>query len=173
MARTGTWCAWMGGGGGREGKSLRLIVLESSVKVQHGGHGEGDGQGGRHTDGYHAFSVVVQVFQQHFAEGENLASASGPPCFVLTIIVPHTHQILLTADETTLFFEPPQQPADLPHHLAVCEPIGQPLLHNHDPVEDELIPAVSSLADADRVPNDTIVVYAKGEQAVAELLSGY
>lgn len=33
MVRRGTWWAWMGGGGGRVGKSLRLIVLESSVGV--------------------------------------------------------------------------------------------------------------------------------------------
>lgn len=31
MVRTGTWWARMGGGGGRVGKSLRLMVLESSV----------------------------------------------------------------------------------------------------------------------------------------------
>lgn len=31
IVRTGTWWAWMGGGGGRVGNSLRLMVFESSV----------------------------------------------------------------------------------------------------------------------------------------------
>jgi hypothetical protein len=30
---SGTWKIWMGGGGGRVGKSLRFRVLESSVDV--------------------------------------------------------------------------------------------------------------------------------------------
>jgi hypothetical protein len=31
MVRRGTWWEWIGGGGGCVGKSLRFIVLESSV----------------------------------------------------------------------------------------------------------------------------------------------
>ena len=86
------------------------------------------------------------------------------------VVVPYAHPVLLTTDEAALLFQPAQQPADFAHYLAVRDPVRQPLLHDDGPVEDELIPAISPLANAYRVPNYAVVVDAKGQQLVAELL---
>jgi hypothetical protein len=58
MVRTGTWWARIGGGGGRVGKSLRLMVLESSAHSQHSVFVSIEQE---RTDGYHALSIIIQV----------------------------------------------------------------------------------------------------------------
>lgn len=65
IVRTGTWCARMGGGGGRVGKSLRLIVLDSSIHhivsllcLQYIPYTQ-------LTNRNHALSIVVQILKHH------------------------------------------------------------------------------------------------------------
>jgi hypothetical protein len=86
------------------------------------------------------------------------------------MILPDTHALLLPTQESALFLQAPQQPSQLPHHLPIRDPVRDALFHHQGKVEDEFIPAVLALANADRVANHAVVVSAKGEQAVAELL---
>jgi hypothetical protein len=131
------------------------------------------------TDRYHALRIVVDVFQHHLTQGVNLTSTSdakaantiiltAPHMNLATIILPNP--LLLSAEKAALLLQPPQQSAQLPHHLAVARPVPFILAYYDGKVEDELIPAVFPFANADRVANDAIVVDAKGEEAVAELL---
>jgi len=123
-----------------------------------------------HTDWNHTLGVIIQILQQHLTQGEDLTPTPHPPRPILAVVFPNSHAILLPTDKAALLFQTSQQPPDLCYHLPVHNPIRQPLLHDNRPVEDELISRVSAFADADGISDDAVVVDAKGEEAVAELL---
>lgn len=79
----------------------------------------------------------------------------------------------LSAQEAALFFESPQQPAQLSNHFAIARPIRFVLRDDNREIEYEFIPAVFAFPYADRVSDDSMVVDTKGKETVAELLCGY
>ena len=134
---------------------------------------------GRLTNRYHALRVIVDVFQHHLTEGVNLTSttdakaantiiATFPHMDLTTIILPKP--LLFSTQKAALLLQAPQQPSQLPHHLAVARPIPFVLAYHDGEVEYKLISAVFPLANADRVANDAVVVDAKSEETVAKLL---
>lgn len=137
------------------------------------------------TDWDHAFGIVVEVFQHHFAQRVDLAAtahsksstaytvvhttSSYPKSHIL--IVPNT--LLFFTQKATLFFQPSQQPPKLPDNLAITRPISL-IFANHDSkIKYEFVPFIFFLLlYADGIANDAVMVDAARKQAVAELLSG-
>ena len=79
----------------------------------------------------------------------------------ILFIIPNITHLFLPTQHTSLLLQPPQQPAHLPHHLAITRPVLFALAHNHREVEYKLIARVFALADAHGVADDAVVVGAK------------
>jgi hypothetical protein len=87
------------------------------------------------------------------------------------ILLPYP--FLLFTQESTLFFQPSQQPPKLPDHLAITRPIDLALPDDKRKVEYELIPAVLCTLYAYRISNNAMVIDNEREQAVAKVLTRY
>ena len=135
-------------------------------------------ESGKLTNRYHTLRVVVKIFQHHLAKRVDLTSTSHPKT-ANTIISPVVrtstsivipNPLFLPTQEPSLLLQAPQQPPQLPHHLAIARPITLILPKHNREVEYKLIPTVFPLANTDRIANDAVVVNAEGEEPVAELL---
>ena len=67
IVNRGTCHARIGAGGARAGNSLRLIVFASSDATL-GSILRKTRREGKHTYGYHAFAIIVKIFQDHLTE---------------------------------------------------------------------------------------------------------
>lgn len=104
---------------------------------------------------YHTLAVVVEVFENHLAEGVDLALWIGR----------------VLREDAALLLEAAEEAGQLAHDALVATRVDI-LVEDKGKVEDELVALVLVRVDyTDGIADNALMVYADGEELVAELLS--